>query len=146
MLSLMLLLLLLQCCRCRFLASRLDFLEVLFPLPTRATDILQPTAQDLPHVRPRNGRLDDDAPNPDFFKCCQACHDHLLPQTPQPTKLENYTGPPDCNTRLQVCNPSVMSEDVTDYTFSRRQVQHGVMHIEKSERDSLVGGGTGGAM
>jgi hypothetical protein len=40
----------------------------------------------------------------------------------------------------------LMSEDVTDYTFSRRQVQHGVMHIEKSERDSLVGGGTGGAM
>jgi len=107
---------------------------VLFPLPTRATDILHPTAQDSPHVRPRKGRLDDDAPNRDFFKRCQACHDHLLPKTPQPTQLENYTGPPDCNTRLQVCNPSVMSEDVTDYTFSGRQAQHGLMPSRKRAR------------
>ena len=82
------------------LSLLLPRLKVLFPLPTRATDILSLTAKNLPHEAtkdhtlrhgadftlptaslgfgwPHKGRLDSDAPNPDFF---EGCHDHLLPR------------------------------------------------------------------
>jgi hypothetical protein len=88
------------------LASRLNFLnflKMLFFLPTtQATDILHPNG---PRFAPRaasqrtTGRR---CSKPRFFQARHDHdHDHLPPQTPQPTKLENYTGPPDCNTRLQ---------------------------------------------